>query len=574
MTDMLMAGGFELRADQAVRARGGTFRVGGAAHLDGARLPERPGYTISQVLDITSAGARRSRSDRAAGSSPRRRSWLRREAGSGTPRPARPSARTSCFASSAGIRARSSRPWRPSSNSSRPISVNASPETIEAALEACAPFRFETPIVRADGTTRIVESYGEVLEVVDGKPVKIVGTVQDMTERRQVEEELVLRREAEREYKARSEFLSRISHELRTPMNSILGFAQLLEMDDLTEAQHENVELISKGGHHLLQLINEVLEISRIESGNLTVSVEPVNVEDTVAEVMDLVRPLAAEHGVALENQLGADGDHHVAADHQRLKQVLLNLLSNGIKYNRRGGSVRISVGAPSPERLLILVTDTGHGIPEDKLAHVSARSTGWAQSRRRSRARASAWRSPSVSSRRWAGRWGWRASPAWAVPSCVGLAAADASAAAQDRLGEFAPGTANGAAGPRRCSTSRTTSPTSSSSRRSSNARGGSPAPDRDGGAARPPARSPAPPDLILLDLHLPGHGRGGAAAQAERRSHHRGIPVLVVSADATSARVERVLTAGARAFVTKPIDVKRFMALVDDALREKVGV
>ena len=158
--------------------------------------------------------------------------------------------------------------------------------------------------MRPDGATRIVESYGEVLEVVDGKPVKMVGTVQDMTERRQVEEELALRREAEREYRARSEFLSRISHELRTPMNSILGFAQLLEMDDLTEAQRENVELIAKGGHHLLQLINEVLEISRIEAGNLSVSVEPVHVESAVAEVLDLVRPLAAEHGVVLENQL------------------------------------------------------------------------------------------------------------------------------------------------------------------------------------------------------------------------------------------------------------------------------
>jgi PAS domain S-box-containing protein len=447
--------------------------------------------------------------------------------------------------------------------------------TIEAALEASESFRFETPIVRPDGAPRIVESYGEVLEVVDGKPVKVVGTVQDMTERRQVEEELVRRREAEREYKARSEFLSRISHELRTPMNSILGFAQLLEMDDLTEAQHENVELISKGGHHLLQLINEVLEISRIESGNLTVSVEPVNVEDTVAEVMDLVRPLAAEHGVALENQLGPDGDHHVAADHQRLKQVLLNLLSNGIKYNRRGGSVRISVEAPSPERLLILVTDTGHGIPEDKLAHVFSPfdRLGAEQTTIEGTGLGLALSKHLVEAM--GGTLGVESEPRIGSTFIVGLAAADVSeTAAQDRHGELVPGTANGAVGAATVLYVEDNLSNFKLVEKLLKRRGEVRLLTAMEGALGLQLARQHRPDLILLDLHLPGMDGEELLHRLNEDPTTAAIPVLVVSADATRARVERVLTAGARAFVTKPIDVKRFLGLVDDALREKVGV
>jgi PAS domain S-box-containing protein len=448
-------------------------------------------------------------------------------------------------------------------------------DALEEAVAKGESFRFEARIVRTDGATRIIESYGEVLEVVDGKAAKIVGTVQDMTERRQVEEELVLRREAEREYKARSEFLSRISHELRTPMNSILGFAQLLEMDDLTEAQHENVNLIAKGGHHLLQLINEVLEISRIESGNLTVSVEPVHVESTVAEVLDLVRPLAAEHSVALENQLSEQGDHHVAADHQRLKQVLLNLLSNGIKYNRQGGSVRISLEAPSPERLLILVTDTGHGIPEDKLAHVfipfdrlgaeqtTIEGTGLGLTLSKHLVEAMG------------GTLGVESEPWIGSTFIVGLAAANGSeAAAQDRSGEWATALSNGAAGAATVLYVEDNLSNFKLVEKLLKRRGEVRLLTAMEGALGLQLARQHRPDLILLDLHLPGMDGEELLRRLSEDPATAAIPVLVVSADVTRARVERVLTAGARAFITKPLDVERFLALVDDALREKVGV
>jgi PAS domain S-box-containing protein len=448
-------------------------------------------------------------------------------------------------------------------------------ETLEASVANCEPFRFEARIVRADGATRIIESYGEVVAVVGGRAAKLVGTVQDVTERRQVEEELVRRREAEREHKARSEFLSRISHELRTPMNSILGFAQLLEMDELTEAQHENVELISKGGHHLLQLINEVLEISRIESGNLTVSVEPVHVESTVAEVLDLVRPLAAEHGVALENRLADDGDHHVAADHQRLKQVLLNLLSNAIKYNRQGGSVRISLEAPAPERVLVLVTDTGRGIPEDKLAHVfspfdrlgaeqtTIEGTGLGLTLSKHLVEAMG------------GTLGVESEPWIGSTFIVGLAAADGSGvAAQERFGEMTPASGNGAMGAATVLYVEDNLSNFKLVEKVLKRRGEVRLLTAMEGALGLQLAHQHRPDLILLDLHLPGMDGEELLRRLNEDPVTAAIPVLVVSADATRVRVERVLTAGARAFVTKPIDIERFLVLVDDALRENVGV
>jgi signal transduction histidine kinase len=153
------------------------------------------------------------------------------------------------------------------------------------------------------------------------------------------------REEAERASMAKSDFLSRVSHELRTPFNAVLGFAQVLEMEDLTPDQLESVEQIILAGRHLLALIDEVLDISRIESGTLSLSVEPVELNHLVAETVDLVRGMAATRSI----QLGVDrdavaGDTYLLADRQRLKQVLLNLLSNAVKYNREGGAAILSL--------------------------------------------------------------------------------------------------------------------------------------------------------------------------------------------------------------------------------------
>jgi signal transduction histidine kinase/ActR/RegA family two-component response regulator len=167
---------------------------------------------------------------------------------------------------------------------------------------------------------------------------------------------------------AKSEFLSRMSHELRTPLNAVLGFSQLLELDDLTPDQKESVSQITKGGRHLLNLINEVLDIAHIEAGKLSLSPEAVLVSELIAESVDLMRPLAQERSLHLLNPDAHHCDKFIFTDRQRVKQILLNLLSNAIKYNRQGGSISISCTEFATDRLRIQVTDTGPGIHQDHL--------------------------------------------------------------------------------------------------------------------------------------------------------------------------------------------------------------
>ncbi|MGH2721867.1 MAG: ATP-binding protein, partial [Actinomycetota bacterium] len=175
------------------------------------------------------------------------------------------------------------------------------------------------------------------------------------------------RQDADTANRAKSEFLSRMSHELRTPLNAILGFGQLLSIDATTDHQQESVAHILKGGKHLLDLINEILDISRIEEGRLSLSLENVDVGEVVGEVIDLMIPLAARGRVTIDGSGSPPLSSAALADRQRLKQVLLNLVGNAVKYNRPGGAVRLTTG-PTPEgRVRVAVADTGHGIaPED----------------------------------------------------------------------------------------------------------------------------------------------------------------------------------------------------------------
>jgi GAF domain-containing protein len=196
----------------------------------------------------------------------------------------------------------------------------------------------------------------------------VSAAVRDITARKQAEAALEQARlAAERANQAKSEYLARMSHELRTPLNAILGFAQLLEMEHLREDLDEGVRHILTGARHLLQLINEVLDIAAIEAGRLPLSLEPIAVVDAVAEAVTLVRPLADQHGVLLVDQPQPCA-RHVKGDRQRLKQILLNLLSNAVKYNRENGSVQVSCEQVAGEWLQIKVTDTGPGIPPESI--------------------------------------------------------------------------------------------------------------------------------------------------------------------------------------------------------------
>ncbi|HZJ73070.1 MAG TPA: ATP-binding protein, partial [Planctomycetota bacterium] len=205
------------------------------------------------------------------------------------------------------------------------------------------------------------EVYTRALEVA-AKNRRLEAVNQELSG--EVAERRGAQRQADRASRATSEFLSRMSHELRTPLNAILGFAQLLEMDLAPDDDRESVEQILRAGRHLLRLINEVLDITRIEQGRLQISPEAVRVGDAVRQVMDLARPLAADRRIDLRIETAAVDDRHVLADSQRLQQVLLNLVSNAIKYNRDGGSLTVGGSRVANGRLRLTVADTGMGIP------------------------------------------------------------------------------------------------------------------------------------------------------------------------------------------------------------------
>ena len=168
--------------------------------------------------------------------------------------------------------------------------------------------------------------------------------------------------------RAKSEFLSSMSHELRTPLNAVIGFSQLLETsDNLDHDDIENTHEINKAGNHLLTLINEILDLARIESGNLKIELEAVDLYELISETESLLQSLLEKHNISLDVKL--DCEKPVLADHTRLKQVLLNLMSNAIKYNKPQGSVTLQVSCnDNQSSIFFSVSDTGHGIAAEQL--------------------------------------------------------------------------------------------------------------------------------------------------------------------------------------------------------------
>ena len=216
----------------------------------------------------------------------------------------------------------------------------------------------------ADGRWLIIETRGRLLRDEDGESHRAVLVSRDVSDTVGAEEALAAaKEEAERANAAKSEFMSRMSHELRTPLNSVLGFAQILQMELQSSEDLELVDHVYKSGQHLLTLINEVLDISRVESGNIGLTPESVNLHEVMSECLDIIGPQAKERGV--EIGFNDSFDYSVLADHLRLKQVILNLLSNAIKYNRSNGSVTIECKLQG-STVRFSVSDTGFGIAPD----------------------------------------------------------------------------------------------------------------------------------------------------------------------------------------------------------------
>ncbi len=242
----------------------------------------------------------------------------------------------------------------------RDVQETGQPKTVEYEIDTLADKRWFQGRLAP-----IVEESGEYQH--------FVLTARDITDLKELQESLRrAKEEAEQANKAKSDFLSSMSHELRTPMNAILGFTQLLDYDkhSLTQSQRENIEEILKAGNHLLTLINEILDLARIEAGKLTVSIESVEIYPVLEEVLGIINPLASKRDITIDHNLDSCEGLYVYADRTRLKQVLLNLMSNAVKYNQDQGEIRIKCTIKN-SKAQFLVEDTGLGIDDKEIDQI-----------------------------------------------------------------------------------------------------------------------------------------------------------------------------------------------------------
>ena len=244
--------------------------------------------------------------------------------------------------------------------------------TVALSAETLRPIEWEGSIRVPSGEIRWIAARSRPERQPNGDVVWD-GIVLDVSELKRAEETMrAAKEEAEKANRAKSELLSRMSHELRTPLNAILGFGQLLNLEPLAPAQASGVEQILKSGRHLLDLINEVLDISRLDSGRMELTLERVDVASALAQAAQATRPLAAQHHVEFFVAPCLAEPLAVTADRERLNQVLLNLFSNAVKYNREGGEVRYACELrPDGQTVRLSVMDTGPGLATEQVARL-----------------------------------------------------------------------------------------------------------------------------------------------------------------------------------------------------------
>ena len=415
------------------------------------------------------------------------------------------------------------------------------------------------------------ESPGGWLRVLEHKTRdgRTVGIHADSTERKQAQAA------AENANVAKSEFLSRMSHELRTPLNAVLGFSQLLQLDRgqlLSAQQMEQIDKIHSGGQHLLNLINEVLDLSGIEAGRLKLSIERVAVADMVADIAQVMAPLAAKTGIALSHE-SEGGIADVRADHLRLRQILLNLVSNAIKYNRANGTVILAAGRGPRGHVRFSVSDTGPGIPWERRGelfqpfqrlgaeHTAIEGTGIGLAIAKRLVEAMDGEigfvsTPGEGTRFWVDLPEEGASPsAGAIATAVSelpqpralsgrkiLYVEDnpANLALVQRILSLIPGVT--------CLS----------------------APTPKLGLELAAAHQP---DAIILDINLPEMSGYDVLARLRAMPETRDTPVLALSAAAMPSDIRRGIAAGFFRYLTKPVDIPSFIAAIDEALSGGAG-
>ncbi len=437
--------------------------------------------------------------------------------------------------------------------------------------EKAASSYYEFPALRKDGTEIWLEQNVQQL-FEDGQVVGFQAVARDITERKNLEEINLAKLSAERANQAKSEFLSRMSHELRTPLNAVLGFAQLLEMEELRPDQQEHVQQILKGGRHLLTLVNEVLDIARIEAGRITLSLEPVSVSTVIQEAVDLIRPQAAARRIRLLTPAVQGKAVYVRAEQQHLKQVLVNLLSNGVKYNREGGTLTVTGQAVPDGRYRLTVTDTGGGIPPALLSRLftpfdrleaDSQTEGTGLGLVLSRSLITVMGGTIF------------------IESVVGQGT---SVSVELPLSE--PPAARISLVPDKVQVTapvsgRTVTVLYIEDNQSNYQLVECLVEKRPGvkligamlGKLGLELALAHRPDLILLDLNLPDIPGDEVLLRLRERPETAAIPVVMLSADAMQKQIDKLLAAGAKQYLTKPIEVAKFNTLLDDLITGKEG-
>jgi signal transduction histidine kinase/DNA-binding NarL/FixJ family response regulator len=398
----------------------------------------------------------------------------------------------------------------------------------------------------------------------DGKLCYIVHALEDVTA--QVTELDRAHQAEQAAHDAKTEYVSRVSHELRTPLNTILGFGELLSLGDLNAEHREWASMMARAARHLASFIDDIADISRAEMHKLSLSIEPVPAGGVVADALDLIRPLAASHGVHLDPPPPAV--QHVFGDQRRLRQVLLNLLSNAVKYNHPAGKVAVAVDTQPGDRLRISIRDTGRGIadydigqlftPFQRLdaaqAGIEGAGLGLTLSRQLIEAMG--------------GTIGATSAPGEGSVFWVELPLAQPAATADAVTG------ADPVVEPRAYTAPKTILYVEDMletlllvehilNQRPST----SLVPAMLGGAALDLAAEYRP-HLILLDLNLPDIPGEELLRRLKADPATSATPVVIISADATGERVDSLLAMGAAAYLTKPLSVRDFLHTVDTLL------
>ena len=441
---------------------------------------------------------------------------------------------------------------------------------IESVVAGGSIENFETKIRRRTGEIIDVSMNASVVKDREGNVLGFEGTLVDVTVQRRAEENA--RRgwaEADRANQAKSVFLSRMSHELRTPLNSIIGFAQLLELRQPEPDVADSVHHIVKAGHHLLELINEILDIAKVEAGHIGLSIEPVRLGEVVLETLALIRPLAAARAIAISYEGDPEFGTYVLGDRQRLKQVLLNLLSNAVKYNREGGSVAVTSRLEEGD-VIVAVSDTGPGMTADQLDRLfvpferlgaeasgeEGTGLGLTLSRNLTEAMGGVLEVSSTYGR----------GSTFTVTLPSSLAPLDMPGVA---MAISNPEEARAVANLHSVLYIEDNLASISLVEQILALRPGLSLQTAMQGSLGVSLAREHQPDLILLDLNLADVSGRDVLAELKVDPRTKSIPVLMISADASPGQIQRLLDSGAAGYLTKPLDVPQFLGEVDRLLQ-----